>query len=66
MMNPLLSLSWARDIDRIVVSMQNMHEVWAHLVEVAIGVWLLSIQLGAVSVVPIIVVVGEFGPTHDP
>jgi len=47
-------------IDTIVVSMQNMHEVWARLVEVAIGVWLLLMQLGAVSVIPIIVVVGEF------
>jgi len=50
------------DIDRIVASMQNMHEVWARLVEVAIGVWLLSIQIGAVSVIPIIVVVREFSP----
>jgi ATP-binding cassette, subfamily C (CFTR/MRP), member 1 len=49
------------DIDRIVASMQNMHEIWARLVEVAIGIWLLSIQLGAVSVIPIIVVACEFG-----
>jgi ATP-binding cassette, subfamily C (CFTR/MRP), member 1 len=53
------------DIDRIVASMQNMHEVWARLVEVAIGVWLLSIQIGAVSVIPIIVVVREFSPSRD-
>lgn len=54
------------DIDRIVNSMHNMHEVWARLIEVAIGVWLLSIQLGAVSVIPIIVVFGEFGSIHGP
>jgi ATP-binding cassette subfamily C (CFTR/MRP) protein 1 len=41
--------------------MQNMHEVWARLVEVAIGIWLLSIKLGAVSVIPVIVVIGECG-----
>jgi hypothetical protein len=49
------------DIDRIALSMQNMHEVWARLVEVAIGIWLLSIKLGAVSVIPVIVVIGECG-----
>ncbi|OCK89464.1 putative multidrug resistance protein [Cenococcum geophilum 1.58] len=45
------------DIDRIAASMQSMHETWARLIEVSIGVWLLSIQLGAVSVIPIIVVI---------
>ncbi|KAG0652310.1 abc multidrug transporter B [Hyphodiscus hymeniophilus] len=45
------------DIDRIATSMQNMHEVWARLIEVAIGIWLLSAQLGAVSVIPVLVVV---------
>lgn len=44
------------DINRIATSMQSMNEVWSRLVEVAIGVWLLSIQLGAVSVIPILVV----------
>jgi ATP-binding cassette subfamily C (CFTR/MRP) protein 1 len=39
------------DIDRIVARMQNMHEVWARPVEIAIRVWLLSMQLGAVSVI---------------
>jgi ATP-binding cassette subfamily C (CFTR/MRP) protein 1 len=53
------------DIDRIVASMQNMHEVWARLIEVAIGVWLLSIQIGAVSIMPIIVVVREFSPSYN-
>jgi ATP-binding cassette, subfamily C (CFTR/MRP), member 1 len=48
------------DVDRISLSMESMPETWARLIEVAIGVWLLSIQLGAVSVVPIIVVVSKF------
>ena len=47
------------DIDRIGSSMQNMHEIWARLAEVAIGIWLLSIQLGAFSAIPIIVVISE-------
>jgi hypothetical protein len=54
------------DIDRIAASMQNMHEVWARLIEVTIGVWLLSIKLGAVSVIPIIVVFGEFSLIRSP
>jgi ATP-binding cassette, subfamily C (CFTR/MRP), member 1 len=45
------------DIDRVASGMQSLHEVWARLIEVAIGIWLLSIQLGAVSVIPIVVVV---------
>lgn len=48
------------DVDRIAISMQNMNEVWARLIEVAIGIWLLTAQLGGVSVIPIIVVVSKF------
>ncbi|KAJ4303189.1 hypothetical protein N0V90_002082 [Kalmusia sp. IMI 367209] len=47
------------DIDRIASSMQSMHEVWSRLIEVAIGVWLLSIQLGAICVIPIVVVISK-------
>jgi hypothetical protein len=47
------------DVDRIALSMQSLNEIWGRLVEVSIGVWLLSVQLGAVSVVPIIVVLGK-------
>ncbi|KAF2488718.1 putative multidrug resistance protein [Lophium mytilinum] len=45
------------DIDRIAEGMKNMHETWARLIEVAIGIWLLSTQLGAVSITPIVIVV---------
>ncbi|KAJ6142459.1 hypothetical protein N7471_001912 [Penicillium samsonianum] len=41
------------DIDRVTVGLQNLHEVWARIVEIAIGMWLLVEQLGAVAVVPI-------------
>ncbi|RDW80341.1 putative multidrug resistance protein [Coleophoma crateriformis] len=44
------------DIDRIAASMPNVHEIWARFAEVAIGMWLLATQLGAIAVVPIIVV----------
>ncbi|KAF2811591.1 putative multidrug resistance protein [Mytilinidion resinicola] len=45
------------DIDRIAEGMKNMHETWGRLIEVAIGIWLLSVQLGAVSITPIVIVV---------
>jgi ATP-binding cassette subfamily C (CFTR/MRP) protein 1 len=54
------------DVDRIAASMQNMHEIWARVVEVAIGIWLLSIRLGAVSVIPVIVVVCKFNTCSEP
>ena len=34
-------------------------EVWSGLFEVAIGIWLLSRQLGAVSVTPVIVILSS-------
>jgi len=34
------------DIDRIASSMVSVHEVWAQLIEVIIGIWLLARQLG--------------------
>ncbi|KAM5475676.1 hypothetical protein MauCBS54593_001368 [Microsporum audouinii] len=41
------------DVDRITTGLQSLHEVWARIVEIAIGMWLLGDQLGAVAVVPI-------------
>ncbi|KAH8799341.1 putative multidrug resistance protein [Xylogone sp. PMI_703] len=45
------------DIDRIAVAMQSIHEIWGRLIEVAIGMWLLEKQLGAVCVIPIIIII---------
>jgi len=47
------------DIDRIAVSLQNMNEVWARTLEVAIGIWLLAEQLGWIAVLPIVLIVGR-------
>ena len=44
------------DVDRIADTVGDVHETWARLIEVAIGIWLLARQLGWVCVVPIIVV----------
>jgi ATP-binding cassette subfamily C (CFTR/MRP) protein 1 len=46
------------DVDRIALSQQVIHEVWARIIEVAIGVWLLERQLGAACIVPILIVAG--------
>lgn len=47
------------DIDRIAGSIQAVQEIWARVVELAIGIWLLERQLGWIFVVPIIVIAGE-------
>ncbi|EED18831.1 multidrug resistance protein, putative [Talaromyces stipitatus ATCC 10500] len=44
------------DIDRIAFAMQSINETWARLIEVAIGMYLLEAQLGAVCIIPIIIV----------
>ena len=54
------------DVDRIAMSMESVPETWARMVEVAIGIWLLSTQLGAASVVPIVVVVSMFILVNQP
>ena len=34
------------DVDRIVFGLQQITEIWARLIEIAIGIWLLKIQSG--------------------
>lgn len=46
------------DVDRVTVSMQQVAEVWARAVEIAIGIWLLERQVGWICVAPILVVTG--------
>lgn len=48
------------DVDEIVLCLSGLNEVWAHLIEVVLGVVLLSQQLGWVCIVPLVVVVGEY------
>jgi ATP-binding cassette subfamily C (CFTR/MRP) protein 1 len=47
------------DIDRIAIAMQSVHEIWARLLEVGIGIWLLEKQLGAICVIPVIIVASK-------
>ncbi|KAF2427512.1 ABC transporter [Tothia fuscella] len=43
------------DVDRMTMGLQLLVEVWAQLLSVGIGVWLLWRQLGPVAVAPILV-----------
>lgn len=62
------------DVERIVQSLRLVHELWASIPEVAIGIWLLARQLGVASVVPLIIclasllgsgpIAARFGPAQ--
>ena len=45
------------DVDRIADTIDRVHEIWAQLIEVATGIYLLARQLGWVCVVPLVVVI---------
>lgn len=44
------------DIERIVKGGQFVHDVWANVIEVAIGCWLLQTKIGVAFVAPLIVI----------
>ncbi|OJK04669.1 hypothetical protein ASPACDRAFT_1892879 [Aspergillus aculeatus ATCC 16872] len=44
------------DIDRISACLVQLHECWARIFEVAIGIALLTLRLGWVSAIPVIIV----------
>jgi ABC-type multidrug transport system fused ATPase/permease subunit len=44
------------DVSRVVGGIQNVHELWANTIEVALAAWLLERQIGAAFVAPIFVV----------
>lgn len=44
------------DVERIISGLLNIHELWANMIEVALASWLLSDQIGASFVAPLIVV----------
>lgn len=52
------------DAERAVNGLQMLHETWARILEIAIGIYLLTTRMGAVSVSPILVATGE-SPCHD-
>lgn len=48
------------DIDRSVEGLVYSNELWACVVEIALGIWLLWRQLGLIAVAPIIIVLACF------
>lgn len=46
------------DVERIIVSMRNIHELWAALLEVGIAIWLLQQQVWIACVVPLVISIG--------
>jgi ATP-binding cassette subfamily C (CFTR/MRP) protein 1 len=44
------------DIDRLATSLDSLNEIWARIIEISIGIWLLERQLGWVCVAPIVIV----------
>jgi ATP-binding cassette subfamily C (CFTR/MRP) protein 1 len=53
----LLSDTYLIDVDIIIRVLGELNEFWARLIEVAVGIGLLSRQVGAVCIVPIILTV---------
>lgn len=53
------------DIDRIVVSLQSLNEIWARVIEIAVGILLLEKQLGWVCVFPVLIVIGKVVSTSS-
>ena len=47
------------DIERITNGWQTMHEIWANLIEIALAIYLLELQLGAACAIPIGVAIGK-------
>ena len=50
------------DIDKITTSAADVAEIWARLIEIGLGIFLLERQLGWVCVAPIVVVIGKYWP----
>ena len=52
------------DIERICSGLQNIHEVWANSIEVAIAIYLLAMQVGVASVVTVGLIIGQVPCNH--
>lgn len=47
------------DIEKIALSLRQVHEVWASIIEIAIALWLLEKQMGAAFVAPAVLTIGS-------
>lgn len=47
------------DVDRIASSLQNIHEIWANVIELGIAIYLLQRQVGVATVVTVGLVISQ-------
>lgn len=47
------------DVDRIALTAETAYEIWAGIVEAAVGIWLLERQVGWACIVPLILAAGK-------
>ena len=47
------------DTERINLGLRNLHEVWANVIELAVAIYLLQREVGAVAVVPLFIAAGN-------
>ena len=47
------------DVDGIAGAFQGLHDIWASLLEVGIGLWLLKREIGISCMVPVVFTIGK-------
>jgi ATP-binding cassette subfamily C (CFTR/MRP) protein 1 len=47
------------DVERIVSALRTVHELWANVFEITIGVWLLTRQVSFASIMPLTICLGK-------
>lgn len=50
------------DIEKIALSLRQIHEVWASVIEIALALWLLEKQMGAAFAAPAVLTLGSSLP----
>lgn len=48
-----------QDLDNALEFLEKINNIWACVLEIAIGTWLLERQMGATCVVPLLVALGK-------
>ena len=54
------------DVERIVLGMQSMHEIWSNSIEIGVAIYLLKRQLGMACLIPVGVAIGRRLFRHAP
>lgn len=47
------------EVERIDFTVEKLHAVWAGIVELAVGIFLLQLEVGYACVAPVVVAVGQ-------